>query len=197
MGGFWQLTSYIVNEQTGRAIHTTTFARSGDTTGMSCCGRICRDLALYLLQAQSWRNHYTWKGEAMYCVVTFLLINVRWRYASNHKYTIQASVIQLQERGTHVARQASYLTKIFQQRSPKRFSKVILRHKRFLWCFSKLHGFKLTRNIHRINLLIGLCANRFKLVHSSFEKSMENILSPGFSCSAPNLVSAKFRKVWK
>jgi len=40
---------------------------------------------------------------------------------------------------------------------------------------------------------MGLCANRFTLVHSSFEKSMENLLSPGFSCSAPNLVSAKFR----
>jgi len=42
---------------------------------------------------------------------------------------------------------------------------------------------------------MGLCANTFTLVHSSFEKSMENFLSPGFSCSAPNLASAKFRNV--
>jgi len=40
---------------------------------------------------------------------------------------------------------------------------------------------------------MGLCANTFTLVHSSFEKSMENIFLPGFSCSAPNLASAKFR----
>jgi len=35
----------------------------------------------------------------------------------------------------------------------------------------------------------------FALVHSSFEKSMENILSPGFCCSALFLVSAKVRNV--
>ena len=40
---------------------------------------------------------------------------------------------------------------------------------------------------------MGLCTNTFTLVHSSFEKSMENLLSPGLSCSAPNFVSAKFR----
>ena len=42
---------------------------------------------------------------------------------------------------------------------------------------------------------MGLCANTFTLVHSSFERSMENILSPGFSCSLPNLASAKVRNV--
>jgi len=42
---------------------------------------------------------------------------------------------------------------------------------------------------------MGFRANTFTLVHRSFEKCMENILSPGFSCSAPNLVSAKVRNV--
>ena len=42
---------------------------------------------------------------------------------------------------------------------------------------------------------MGLCANTFTLVHSSFEKSMENIRLPGFSCSATNLASAKVRNV--
>jgi len=49
-----------------------------------------------------------------------------------------------------------------------------------------------TKNTSK-NLFMGLCANTFTLVHSSFEKSMENIFLPGFSCSAPNLASAKFR----
>jgi len=47
----------------------------------------------------------------------------------------------------------------------------------------------------QINLFMGLCANTFTLVHSSFEKSMENILSHGFSCSVPNLAWAKVRNV--
>ena len=42
---------------------------------------------------------------------------------------------------------------------------------------------------------MGLCANTFTLIHRSFEKSMENILLPEFSCSAPNLASAKVRNV--
>jgi len=69
---FWQLTSYNVG-LTGRAIYTT-FAISMGTTGRSCYGPIWRGLALYLLQLQSWRNPYTWKGKAMYCAITFLLI---------------------------------------------------------------------------------------------------------------------------
>ena len=196
-GGFWQLTSYIVNEQTDRAIYTTTFAISGDTTGRSCCGYIWRSLALYLLQVQSWRNHYTWKGEALHCVVTFVIIDVRWRWASNHKYTIQASVVQLQARGWHVARQASYLAKIFQQRSPKLFSKVILRHKRFLCCFFKLHGFKLRRKIHITNLLMGLCANRFTLVHSSFKKVWKTSSHLDFLVLHQILLQPNFETVWK
>jgi len=60
-----------------------------------------------------------------------------------------------------------------------------------------LRSFKLTRKMPRINFekKMGLCANTFMLVHSSFEQSMENILSPGFTCSALNLVSAKVRNV--
>jgi len=46
-----------------------------------------------------------------------------------------------------------------------------------------------------MNLLLCSGANTFTLVHSSFEKSMENILLPGFSCFAPNLASAKVRNV--
>jgi len=42
---------------------------------------------------------------------------------------------------------------------------------------------------------MGLCANTLTLIHRSFEKSMENILLPGFSCSAPNFASAKVRNV--
>jgi len=42
---------------------------------------------------------------------------------------------------------------------------------------------------------MGLCANTLTLVHSSFEKSMENILLPGFSCSELNLASAKPRNI--
>ena len=58
-----------------------------------------------------------------------------------------------------------------------------------------LYGFKLTRKMPRINLFMGLCANTFTLVHGSFEKSMKNILLPGFSCSATNLASANVRNV--
>jgi len=71
-----QLTSYIVNGQTGRDIYTITLAISGGTTGRGCCGRILRGLALYLLQVQSWRNRYPCKGKVMYCAITFLIIDV-------------------------------------------------------------------------------------------------------------------------
>jgi len=76
---------------------------------------------------------------------------------------------------------------------PQTFQQSNLASQTFSLIFFKLHGFKLTQKTHRTNLLMGLCANMFTLVHSSFEKSMENLLSPGFSCSAPNLVSDKFR----
>jgi len=72
-----QLTSYIVNGQTGRAIYTITFAISGGTTGRSCFGHIWKCLALYQRQVQSWRNHYKCKVKVMYCVVTFVMIDVR------------------------------------------------------------------------------------------------------------------------
>jgi len=50
--------------------------------------------------------------------------------------------------------------------------------------------FQINVNMPRINLFMGLCANMFTVIHYSFEKSMQNT-SPVFSCSAPNLASAK------
>jgi len=70
-----------------------------------------------------------------------------------------------------------------------------LASQRFCVIVFNLDSFKLTRKMPRINLFMGLCANTFTLVHSFFEKSMENILSSGFSCSVPNLASAKVRNV--
>jgi len=87
---------------------------------------------------------------------------------------------------------ASYTPKASSKFPPK--CSVIIR-RIFCLMFFEINGCRSTRKLHRINLFMGLCANTFTLVHSSFKKRMENIQLPGFSYSAPNLVSAKFRNV--
>jgi len=83
--GNWPVT-WLMNKMVASfCIYTIIFAISGGTTGRSCCGHILRGLALYLLQVQSWRNNYTWKGEAMYCAVTFLLNSTSKESESNGK----------------------------------------------------------------------------------------------------------------